>query len=259
MRVPGGPPRGFDPEGPSSARIHNYLVGGANWGEADEAAARELLGICPRVRRIARASRLFAVRAVCHAAGTGVRQVIDLGCGVPRRAGEALHQAAGLRAAYVDLDEMVLGELDALHYGDSDVALVARDLRDPAAVLADPGLGKVIDLGEPVLVVAGLVLQYQPAAVAGRITAGYMARLAAGSLLAVSVPRFGDPGVLAALNAVYAPAVLHDFTDAEIACLFRPGGDPSGWLELAAPGIGPAAGVVSPTGPHVIAGIGAKR
>lgn len=271
MAVPGGIPR-WDPEGPSAARIHNYLTGGGNWGSADEAAAREVLGICPQARRIARVSRLFSARAARYAASRGITQIIDLGCGVPRTARESLHEIAGtagrpVRAAYVDLDEMALADADVILGGHDGVALVRQDLRDPGAVLADPGLGKVIGLDEPVLVIAALVLQFQAAGDAREVTAGYMSRVVPGSLLAVSVPRFGDRGVLAALNEAYAPAVLHGFADDEVAGLFRPGGNPRGWLSLVPPGIRPAAGLQPgwgtcrngpPAGAYVIGGIGRK-
>jgi hypothetical protein len=264
MPVPGGVPR-HGPESASSARVHNYLAGGGNWGEADEAAARELLGICPQARRIARVNRLFASRAAGYAASVGVTQVIDLGSGVPLTPREAAHEAArsvrpGIRAAYVDLDRLVLGELDAIFGGDPDVALVGRDLRDPEAVLSDPGLCKVIDAGRPVLVLAALVLHFQPAREAAGIIGGYVSRVAAGSLVAVSVPRLGDPAVLEAIRAAYAPERPHDFTPAEVGGLF-------GGLDMVPPGIRPAAGLqpgwkdarrVPPGGAYLVAGIGRK-
>lgn len=262
VRVPGGPPRGFDPAAPSAARMHNYLAGGANHGEADETAAAVLEGICPEARPAAASNRLFAGRAAAYAASTGVTQVIDLGCGVPPA--PYPHQAAaGAAAAYVDLDRLALDDLDVLlgDGGDRDrVALVCADLAGPGAVLSDPGLLEVIDPGRPVLVLLLLVLHFMPPGQARRVVAGYADRVAAGSLVAVSVPRFGDPGVLAALREAYAPARVYEFTPAEITGLFA-------GLEVVAPGIAPAAWLrpgwkdarlAPPDGAHIIAGIGRK-
>lgn len=260
MAVPGGIPR-WNPDGPSAGRIGNYLLGGRNYGEADEAAARQLAVICPEVRQVTAVSRLFITRAVVYAAEQGISQFIDLGCGLPP--GLQVHQMGlpGSRCAYVDLDEMLLGDLDVIlgDAGRDRVGLVARDLRDPGGVLDDPGLLKVIDPGEPVCVLAALVLQFLPARAAARVIAGYAERVAAGSLIAVSVPRFGA-GQLAVLREAYAPAGLYEFTPGETGRLL-------GGLEVVPPGIAPAAGLrpgwqdaaqAPPDGAHVVAGIGRK-
>jgi O-methyltransferase involved in polyketide biosynthesis len=260
VAVPGGIPR-WNPEGPSSGRVGNYLLGGRNHGEADEAAAKQLEGICPEMRQIAAVNRLFITRAAVYAAEQGIAQFVDLGCGLPP--GPQVHQMGppGARCAYVDLDEMLLGELDVILGVADRVALVAEDLRDPDAVLADPGLLKVIDPGEPVCVLACLVLQFLPARAAARVIAGYAGRVAAGSLIAVSVPRFAGAGELAALREAYAPTALHEFSRAETGRLL-------GGLEIVPPGIVPAAGLrpgwqdaaqAPPDGAHVVAGIGRKR
>jgi hypothetical protein len=262
--VPGGVPR-FDAEGPSSGRIQNFLLGGRNYGSADEQAARQLEAICPAVPQIVAVDRMFISRAVGYAAGQGVSQFIDLGCGLPP--GPQVHEMAqsmlpGAATAYVDLDGLALGELDVV-IGGADrgrVALVEADLRRPGAVLSDPGLLKVIDPGRPVCVLACLVLHFQPARQARRIVAGYARRAAPGSFVAVAVPRFASPQELAGVQEAYAPAVPREFTPAEVAGLLA-------GLEVVPPGVGPAAWLqpgwqdvprTPPDGAHVIAGIGRK-
>jgi len=262
--VPGGVPR-FDAEAASSSRIHNYLLDGRNYGQADEAAARQLEAICPTVRQIAAVDRMFISRAVGYAAGQGVAQFVDLGCGLPP--GPQVHEMArsmlpGAATAYVDLDKLTLGEFDAV-IGDADrdrVALVEADLRRPGAVLSDPGLLKVIDPARPVCVLACLVLHFQSARQARRIVAGYARRAAPGSFVAVSVPRFASAQELAGVQEAYAPAVPREFTQAEMAGLLA-------GLEIVPPGVGPAVWLqpgwrempqAAPGGAHVVAGIGRK-
>ena len=83
--------------------------------------------------------------------------------------------------AYVDLDPVVLAHARApLATGDG-VTAVAADLRDPAAVLADPGLRAVIDPAKPVAVLLGAVLHFLDADTARQVTMGYARAMAPGS------------------------------------------------------------------------------
>ena len=50
---------------------------------------------------------------------------------------------------------------------------VAADLRDPAAVLADPELRAVIDPARPVGIILGVVLDFLDADTAQAVTGGY--------------------------------------------------------------------------------------
>src|ERR1035438_4777946 len=59
-----GLPPGFDPAKPSAARIYDYLLGGKDNYEVDRAAADNVLAVAPDQRRLARANRAFAIRAV---------------------------------------------------------------------------------------------------------------------------------------------------------------------------------------------------
>jgi hypothetical protein len=115
---------------------------------------------------------------------------------------------------------------------------VCADLRDPASVLEDPGLGKVIDLGRPACLLASMVLHYSPPGRARQILAGYVSRLAAGSLVAVAVPRIPDPVAWRRLAGLYAPERPHSFTCGQFISLFAGQG-----LELVPPGAGTAAGL----------------
>lgn len=186
------------PGEPSSARIHNYLTGGWNFTAADQVKAAELEEICPPIRQMGADSRLFTARAVSWAAAdAGICQFIDLGAGLPP--GEAVHDMAravrpGARVAYVDRDPEVCDFIRdvTLGGGRDGVAVLGADLRDPAAVMSDPGLRAVIDPAEPVCLVMAMVLHFVPGAPAQALIREYARHLAPGSLIAVSVPHMAD-------------------------------------------------------------------
>jgi S-adenosyl methyltransferase len=81
--------------------------------------------------------------------GGGIRQFLDLGCGLP--AGETIHQMAeaqrpGCRAVYVDHDPMVLAHVRALRPpADEACGFLEADIRHTTAVLA--GAAPTLDLG----------------------------------------------------------------------------------------------------------------
>lgn len=211
-------PPGFDPDTPAVSRLHNYWLGGLDHYQHDRDQAGVIGRICPEAGEMARSSRAFTARAVTWAAGQGITQFIDLGCGFlvarefwdaeypgsvsmasRRRADEDAHVTPrtvnpAARVAYVDNDWLVTGHgsMTLAPPWVGGVAVVQADLRDPAAVMADPGLLKVIDLARPVCVILSMVLHYLPAARARQVAAGYAAATAPGSYLAVSTIRADD-------------------------------------------------------------------
>ena len=74
---------GFDPHTPSIARVYDYLLGGKDHLAVDREIGEELVAIYPGVRDLVEANRRFLARAVDWAADQGIRQFIDLGCGMP--------------------------------------------------------------------------------------------------------------------------------------------------------------------------------
>ena len=95
--------------------------------------------------------------------------------------------APGARVVYVDHDPVVLAHSRALLATDDGVAAVKADFRDPAEVLGDPGLTRLIDFAEPVAVLFLSVLHFigdeeHP----GQIVAGFRDRLPAGGYLVLS-------------------------------------------------------------------------
>ena len=126
----------FRPDIPSVARIYDYLLGGKDHLAVDRKIGEELVQIYPGVRDLVAANRRFLARAVDWAADQGVRQFIDLGCGMPTE--PSTHETAqavrpGARVAYVDTDPVALAHLRAFaEHGNDAVTVVWGDARDVA-------------------------------------------------------------------------------------------------------------------------------
>jgi hypothetical protein len=157
---------GVDATRPSPARLYDYYLGGTHNLPVDRAIAAHLKATVPDLLDGVWANRAFHQRAaVWMATHAGIRQFIDLGSGLPTQ--NNTHDAVqavtpGARVAYVDNDPVVAIYAPQLLTADGTTAVVTGDLCDTAAVLADPGLRAVIDLAEPVGLLATAVLHFVP-------------------------------------------------------------------------------------------------
>lgn len=193
----------------ATSRVQDYLLGGKDNYAADRALAHRMLTVLPQAADAARASRAFLANAVRTLAGRGVRQFLDLGCGLPRE--RNLHQmaaphAGGARVVYVDDDPLVIAHARALLIDAGNIAALRADVRDPAAVLGSPEVRRLIDPSEPVALVFSSVLHHLPDA------AAVVAALARGA-----AP--GSAVVVSHATADFAPAAI-----AEAARLHREAG-----------------------------------
>ncbi|MEV5571635.1 SAM-dependent methyltransferase [Spirillospora sp. NPDC052269] len=146
-----------------SARVYDCLLGGKDNYAVDRELVRELLGIDPDLVDAARANRAFVRRAVREMAGLGLRQFLDIGCGLPTN--DNVHQIAsrhmpGPRVLYVDQDPLVLVHARALLVDDGDVAVVQADLRKPEDLVAQSLDHGLLDPAEPVGVLLASVLHH---------------------------------------------------------------------------------------------------
>lgn len=249
--------------GATSAGVYDALLGGLDNFAADREAAAKAAAAYPGVREAARSNRAFLDAAVTRAAGLGIGQFLDLGCGFPAAvAGEGrparlTHEAAGegARVAYADTDPVVV-RTRALPAGPGMIALQA-DLRDADGILAACEAAGW-DLGEPLCVILGLVLQYFGTREAGEAVARYTARLAAGSAVIVSAWACDDDGLAGELAATH-PADLYRHSRDDLRAML-------GGLELVPPGITrakwwPAVGAREPAASrsvHVMAAMAVK-
>jgi S-adenosyl methyltransferase len=203
------PPRsaGFDPTVPSAARIYDYLIGGKDNYAVDREAADRLLAVVPDQRLLARANRAFALRAVRLSTQHGIRQVLDLGTGLPTSPSvhEVVHAVEpSARIVYVDSDPLVKAHNDALLATPDEVTSIEGDIRRPEEIIDHLRRQNLINFAEPVTLVLAAVLHLVPDALdpAG-IVARFAEPLAPGSHLVLSqFAAHSDPGAIAALRSI---------------------------------------------------------
>ena len=223
--VRSGPPA-FCTTEPNVARMYAYLLREKDHYAADRAAANKILERFPEVANVARANRTFVTRAVDYLARQGITQFIDAGSGLP--ASPYVHETAravtpGARVVYVDRDPVVLVHARALLAVDDNVGVVAGDIRDPATLLADAALTRVIDSTKAAGVLLASVLHFLTAAEADAAVAILRERMAPGSYLVISAGTSTgtDPELISLLQEVYGgSAPVTGRTAAEIEAWF---------------------------------------
>ena len=199
-------PAEIDSSRPHAARIYDYFLGGTNNFAADRAAAAEVLRNSPSVRTAARANRAFLGRAVRYlAAEAGIRQFLDIGAGLPTT--DSVHNVAqavapSSRVVYADNDPLVLAHARPLlaSAAEGRTAYIDADLRDPAAILADPVTRDVLDFGRPVgLIIVAILHFIQDEDEPAQILATLLDALPSGSYLVAShLTTEHDPAATAA-------------------------------------------------------------
>jgi S-adenosyl methyltransferase len=145
------------------ARVYDYLLGGSFNFLADRDLARAITAVEPNARAFARANRDFLGRAVRFLAAEGITQFLDIGSGLPTQGNvhEITGQASpGARVAYVDADPVAVAHSKAILEGGTSAAVIAGDLRDPAAILAHETTRRLIDFGQPVGLLLIAVLHF---------------------------------------------------------------------------------------------------
>lgn len=166
-----------DIDRPGAARVYDRLLGGGQNFAADREMAGALLAAQPDAAYWALANRLFLRRAVRFVLGTGVRQVLDIGCGLPDVHGNVHEIASAVapktRVVYVDNDPVVVASARRIAAGHDGVSAVQGDLRDPDAILAHPDVCGPLDWSQPIVILLGAVLHFvadadDPAAIVAR-------------------------------------------------------------------------------------------
>ncbi|GAA4603997.1 SAM-dependent methyltransferase [Actinoallomurus liliacearum] len=153
----------YNPLQPSPARMYDYYLGGKDNGPADREAAKEAIKRVPNLPLIAKENRVFLQRAVRYLHAVGIRQIVDIGAGLPTLTNThevAQQRARETRVVYVDNDPLVLAHGHALLATNDRTTIVQADLRNPDGIIEHPELKKLIDWDEPVGVLAVAVLHF---------------------------------------------------------------------------------------------------
>ena len=223
----------FDASTPSIARVYDYLLNGKDNFAADREVAERLLAVAPLTVEVTRENRQFLAQAVTWAAKQGISQFIDLGCGMPTAPNT--HQTAqaiipGARVAYVDNDPVVLAHLRALAaHGNPSVTVVDGDVRETDTILDAVAAG--IDLSAPACLLMGFLLHFFAPDAARDLVARYVAVLAPGSYVVLSVGRADGEAAKEGFGAYSSGATrVYNHSVPEFASFF-------GSLDLVPPGV----------------------
>ncbi len=159
----GGP--AIDFSRPSPARRYDELQGGKDNVAADRQSATELQEALPSIRLAAAELRRCLERQVAYLAHAGVRQFLDIGCGLPHEPN--VHEIAQnvdptSRIVYVDNDKLVGAHARALLTGTpmGVTEFLDGDLTDIGAVLDHKATRDVLDFHQPIGVLLGAVLHF---------------------------------------------------------------------------------------------------
>ena len=159
----GFPAERIDTGKPHPARIYDYLLGGWDNYEVDRVAAERVIDLAPDARVSVRANRAFLRRAVRTVVGAGIRQIIDIGTGIPTSPNT--HEVAGelspdVRVAYVDNDPIVATHAGAKLIDAGNTGFFLADVRDPASDRRHPTISEMIDFDRPVALMLVAVLHF---------------------------------------------------------------------------------------------------
>ncbi|MGW7354872.1 SAM-dependent methyltransferase [Streptomyces sp. NPDC054784] len=190
---------------PTSARAYGWMLGGKDNYEVDRRFLVGTLPTFPQCVDVARQNRQFLYRLVRHLAReAGIRQFLDMGCGLPTN--DNVHQVArrftpDAHVVYVDIDPVVLTHGHARLAADT-TSVITADMRDQESVLAHEDVARLIDFDEPVAVLfLSVVHHLTDADDPRRVLRTVIDRAAPGSYLGLSQVVADDPDTGAAMSA----------------------------------------------------------
>lgn len=141
----------LDTSSPNTARIFNYLLGGAANFKADRQAAREMLKAIPSLRKWVRLRHAFVQEATQQLYSKGFKQFLDLGSGMP--AEDHIHAfAPGAHIIYSDLNPVAVSYGNSLFAELEYVEYIQGDVRNIGEILNAPAVHKLIDRKQKVAI-----------------------------------------------------------------------------------------------------------
>ncbi|HET9141697.1 SAM-dependent methyltransferase [Actinophytocola sp.] len=181
-RVP--PP--VDTGAPHPARVHDYLLGGGHNFAADRELAEKVKQQLPAMEDVARLNQAFLRRATLYLVDTGIRQFLDIGSGIPTLStlhGLVQRAAPDARWVYVDMDPVAIAHTEMKLADAEGTAVLQADLRDAAGILDSDLVRRLINLDEPLGLIAPMLHFVPDAWDPAGVLAGYRDRIAPGSHL----------------------------------------------------------------------------
>ncbi|MFO7252000.1 MAG: SAM-dependent methyltransferase [Actinomycetes bacterium] len=155
----------FDPAVPVIARIYDAATGGKNHLPADREVFERIRYLFGRDRWVTPATenRRFLRRAVRYLLDAGIRQFVDIGCGMPTRVNvhDIVHGVdPDAKVVYVDYDPLVVTHYRAEVHALPTATVFQADVRRPDDILSHPELTSLIDFTEPVGLLLVAVLHF---------------------------------------------------------------------------------------------------
>ncbi len=231
-------PRGVDAHRPTDARVHDYALGGKDNYAVDRRYAHKFLTVLPTLGRPTLENGKFARRAIRHLRHIGVRQFLEIGCGLPKRGN--VHDVAGpeSRVVYTDYDPVAVVHYQAVVNGSGRAAAFQADATYPEHILTHPIVAELIDFDRPVaLLLTNVFHLFTDESDPCRIVREFRRAMAPGSHLVLShlTHEAMEPSAVEQIyelsKELREPFVLRDRT--EVGRLFE-------GFELLSPGVVPA-------------------
>ncbi|GAA3074464.1 SAM-dependent methyltransferase [Pseudonocardia yunnanensis] len=148
----------------SIARVYDYILGGKDHFEIDRRATDAMYAVDPKAGQLAKDNRNLLRRAVPYLVrDVGIRQIIDIGSGLPTvgNVHEIAHRIdRNIRVVYVDNDPVVIVHGRALLSRENTSTVIAADARVAESIFDDPAVAELIDFDEPLAVIAASVLHH---------------------------------------------------------------------------------------------------
>jgi hypothetical protein len=143
--------------------MFDYALGGKDNYSVDREASETVRAALPTALVAVQENRRFMRRAVRYLLSTGIRQFLDLGCGMPGRGNvhdlaHAVDPAATV--VYVDNEPVVVNHYQALLSSSGVATALLADVRRPCGILSDPAVTELVDFGRPVGVLMTALLHY---------------------------------------------------------------------------------------------------
>ena len=154
----------IDTSQPHPARMYDYYLGGRDNYEIDRMAADRIISVMPGIIAGARENRAFLRRAVrAVVAEHGIRQIIDIGTGIPtspntHEVAQAI--APETRVVYLDNDPIVGVHANARLTGAGHTKFLLGDVRQPSSIMAQLHDDELIDFNQPVALVLVALMHF---------------------------------------------------------------------------------------------------